>query len=210
MTPRPELTGPAGLPGPILLSWRGQEPQVDADAWVAPNATLIGAVRIGPGSSVWFTTVLRADSEPIEIGPGSNIQDGCVMHADPGYPATIGAGVSVGHRAVLHGCMVDDDVLVGMSATILNGARIGAGSLVAAGAVVLEGTDVPAGSLVAGVPGRVRRSLTADELEGVRTNARHYRELARGYANLPGGPGGPGRPAAGGTAGSPGPGGPAS
>ena len=119
---------------------------------VPPSATLVGAVTLGPGSSIWYACVLRADHDRITIGAESNVQDGCVMHADPGLPVTVGARVTVGHRAVLHGCTVEDDSLVGMGAMVLNGAHIGAGSLVAAGTVVLEGTQVPPGSLVAGLP----------------------------------------------------------
>src|SRR5690606_39739016 len=116
----------------------GRTPQVHAEAWVAPDATVIGAVELGPDASVFYASVLRADIETIRIGARSNIQDGCVVHADPGVPVSVGAGVSVGHRAVLHGCTVEDDCLIGMGAVVLNGARIGAGSLVAAGAVVPE------------------------------------------------------------------------
>jgi carbonic anhydrase/acetyltransferase-like protein (isoleucine patch superfamily) len=152
-------------------------PQIAESAWVAPGATVVGAVTLGDGASVWYGSVLRADSEPISVGRGSNVQDLSVMHADPGFPCTVGAGVSVGHRAVLHGCTVEDDVLVGMGAVVLNGARIGAGSLVAAGAVVLGGTEVPPGSLVAGVPAKVRRTLTDEEVAEIHRNASHYVEL---------------------------------
>jgi carbonic anhydrase/acetyltransferase-like protein (isoleucine patch superfamily) len=147
-------------------------------AWVAPSATLIGAVTLGAEASVWYATVLRADHDRITIGARSNVQDGCVMHADPGLPVTVGTGVTVGHRAVLHGCTVEDDSLIGMGAMVLNGAHIGAGSLVAAGSVVLEGTQVPPGSLVAGLPAKVRRPLSEEEQEGLRTNAEEYVELA--------------------------------
>jgi carbonic anhydrase/acetyltransferase-like protein (isoleucine patch superfamily) len=144
---------------------------------VAPSATLVGAVTLGPGSSIWYACVLRADHDRITIGAESNVQDGCVMHADPGLPVTVGARVTVGHRAVLHGCTVEDDSLVGMGAMVLNGAHIGAGSLVAAGTVVLEGTQVPPGSLVAGLPGKVRRPLRPEEQEGLTRNAEEYVEL---------------------------------
>ncbi|NED98573.1 gamma carbonic anhydrase family protein [Phytoactinopolyspora halotolerans] len=116
------------------------------------------------------------------IGPQSNIQDGCVLHTDPGVGLTLGRGVSVGHRAVLHGCAIGDDVLVGMGATVMNHARIGSGSLIAAGAVVLEGTEIPEGSLVAGVPAKIRRELNENELDGIRANARAYVDLAQRYA----------------------------
>lgn len=156
-------------------------PRVSEEAWLASSATLIGDVSVAAGASVWFNVVLRADGAAIEIGPDSNIQDGSVLHADPGIPIRIGRGVSVGHSVVLHGCQVEDDVLVGMGAVVMNHARIGRGSLVAAGTVVLEGTEVPPGSLVAGVPGKVRRPLTEDEQQGVRDNAQAYLELVEAY-----------------------------
>ena len=149
-------------------------PDVDDTAFVAPGAVIVGQVRLAARSSVWYTAVLRAEAEPITLGERSNLQDGVVCHVDAGYPVTIGSGVSVGHRAVLHGCTVEDDCLIGMSATVLNGAVIGAGSLVAAGAVVLEGTVVPPGSLVAGVPAKVRREMTPEEQAGIRRNAEAY------------------------------------
>ena len=154
-------------------------PVVAETAWIAPGAFLIGDVVLGEESGVWYGAVLRADGDAIRIGAGSNIQDGAVVHTDPGFPVHVGDGVSVGHGAVLHGCTVGDDVLVGMHATVLNGARIGAGSLIAAGALVTENADVPAGSLVAGVPGKARRSLTDEEVTHVRSNAATYLELAR-------------------------------
>jgi carbonic anhydrase/acetyltransferase-like protein (isoleucine patch superfamily) len=172
----------AAADGALLLGYGGARPEIDADAWVAPGAVIIGAVRLLARSSVWFGSVVRADGDRIELGEGSNLQDGCVMHTDPGFPLLVGSGVSVGHRAVLHGCTLEDDVLVGMGAVLLNGARVGRGSLIAAGTVLLEGTEVPPGSLVAGVPGKVRRELTRDELAGVRDNAGRYVERAREYA----------------------------
>jgi carbonic anhydrase/acetyltransferase-like protein (isoleucine patch superfamily) len=168
--------------GALLIDYRHARPEIDPDAWVAPGAVVIGAARLLAGSSVWYGSVVRADGDRIELGTGSNLQDGCVMHTDPGFPLTVGAGVSVGHRAVLHGCTIEDDVLVGMGAVLLNGSRVGRGSLIAAGTVLLEGTEVPPGSLVAGVPGKVRRELTADELAGVRDNARRYVERALEYS----------------------------
>lgn len=123
---------------------------------------------------MFYQAVIRGDTESIRIGDDSNIQDGCVVHADPGHPATVGDRVSVGHNAVLHGCTVGDDCLIGMGATVMNGARIGAGSLVAANALVLEGMETPPGSLVAGVPAKVLRALTDDEAASVRDNAAAY------------------------------------
>ena len=169
-------------PPPVMIAHDGAEPAVADGAWIAGGATLIGRVTIGNGSSVWFTTVVRGDGDRIDIGEETNLQDGVVLHADPGFPVSVGDRVSVGHRAVLHGCTVEDDVLIGMGAVVLNGARIGTGSLIAAGAVVLEGTTVPPGSLVAGVPAKVRRQLTDEEVSGVRLNAAGYVLLAATYA----------------------------
>ncbi|HEX5566603.1 MAG TPA: gamma carbonic anhydrase family protein [Streptomyces sp.] len=157
----------------------GREPVVDPEAYTAPTAVVVGEVSLGAGASVWYNAVLRGDCDAISIGAGSNVQDNCTVHADPGFPVAVGERVSVGHNAVLHGCTVEDDVLVGMGATVLNGARVGAGSLVAAHALVPQGMEIPPGSLVAGVPARVRRELTAEEREGIRLNARTYRELSR-------------------------------
>jgi carbonic anhydrase/acetyltransferase-like protein (isoleucine patch superfamily) len=162
----------------------GHEPQVDAQAWVAPTATLIGQVRIHPRASVFYGAVLRADRDAIELGEGSNLQDNVTVHGDPGKPTIVGRGVSVGHNAMLHGCTIEDDCLIGMSATVLNGAVIGRESLVAAGAVVLEGTVVPPRSLVAGVPAKVRRELADDEVAGIRRNAETYLMLAAEHAAL--------------------------
>jgi carbonic anhydrase/acetyltransferase-like protein (isoleucine patch superfamily) len=149
-------------------------PDLADTAFVAAGAVLAGAVSLAENASVWYNAVLRAEAEPIRIGAGSNLQDNVSCHVDSGFPLVVGRDVSVGHGAVLHGCTVEDGALIGMNATVLNGAVIGAGSLVAAGAVVLEGTIVPPGSLVAGVPGKVRRSLTADEIDGIRRNAENY------------------------------------
>jgi carbonic anhydrase/acetyltransferase-like protein (isoleucine patch superfamily) len=163
---------------PVLLEVSGKSPRVADDAFLAPGAFLLGDVTVGAASSVWYTTVLRGDSDAITVGERSNLQDATIMHADPGFPAHVGNGVSVGHRAVLHGCTIEDDVLIGMGAVVLNGARVGSGSLVAAGAVVLEGTEIPPGSLVAGVPGKVRRELTGEEHDKIRLNAEVYLHLA--------------------------------
>ncbi|MHA7283162.1 gamma carbonic anhydrase family protein [Arthrobacter sp. TMS2-4] len=161
-----------------IISFRGRTPAVHDKAFIAPTATLIGDVTIGQASSAFYAVTIRADTTPIRIGEGSNLQDNVVVHADPGYPAIIGDRVSVGHGAVVHGCFIEDDCLIGMHATIMNGAIIGAGSLIAAGAVVLEGTVVPPRSLVTGVPAKVRRQLTDDEVIGVKANAKQYRSLA--------------------------------
>lgn len=158
----------------LSVAMDGHQPELADDAFVAPGSTLIGRVYVGAAASIWYTAVLRGDTETITIGAGSNIQDGCVVHADPGFPVTIGEGVTVGHRAVLHGCTVGDQSLIGMGAVLLNGSTVGEGSLIAAGTVLLEGTHVPAGSLVAGTPGKVRRDLTQDEQAVLTISAQQY------------------------------------
>ncbi|NLG56704.1 MAG: gamma carbonic anhydrase family protein [Rhodococcus sp.] len=166
----------------MIASVSGNVPEVASTAWVAPTATVIGRVKLGEGVGVFYSAVVRGDVEAIEIGDGSNIQDGCALHADPGFPLVVGTGVSVGHNAVLHGCTVGNDSLIGMGATVLNGAKIGAGSLIAAGALVTEGMDVPPGSLVAGVPAKIRRELSDTERAHLTLNAQVYLELAKVHA----------------------------
>ncbi|MFJ2419512.1 gamma carbonic anhydrase family protein [Streptomyces brevispora] len=165
----------------LITAMGGKEPEIDASAFTAPTSVVIGEVTMAAGSSVWYHAVLRADCGPIVIGAGSNIQDNCSVHVDPGFPVTVGERVSVGHNAVLHGCTIEDDVLVGMGATVLNGAHIGTGSLIAAQALVPQGMRVPPGSLVAGVPAKVKRQLTEEELDGVKFNAVGYVELAKAH-----------------------------
>jgi carbonic anhydrase/acetyltransferase-like protein (isoleucine patch superfamily) len=172
----------------MLLDFDGVSPSVAAGAWIAPTATVIGSATLESGCSVFYGAVVRADMDRVVLGAGSNLQDNVVVHTDYGFPAIIGAGVSVGHAAVVHGCTVEDDCLIGMHATVLNGATIGRGSLVAAGTVVLEGTQIPPRSLVAGVPGKVRRELSDAECDRVTRNAEIYRELAAAHAvSLPAG-----------------------
>lgn len=154
---------------------------VDPAAFVAPNATLVGEVRIGPQSSIWYGAVLRGDMEPIHIGSRSNVQDGTIVHVDVDMPVSIGDGVSIGHRAVIHGCTIEDGCLIGMGAVVLSGSRIGAGALVAAGALVREGAVVPPGVLIAGVPGKVLRALTEEEKARVAANSLSYVEYTRRY-----------------------------
>ena len=159
----------------------GNIPQIDGDAFVAPTATLVGQVRVAAGASVWFGAVARGDGDAISLGERSNLQDNAVIHADPGFPATIGADVSIGHGAVVHGCTIGDRVLVGMGATIMNGATVGSDTLIAAGALVSPGVESPPRSLVVGVPGKVRRTLTEDEVDAVASNAHRYVERAEQY-----------------------------
>ncbi|MFI1110566.1 gamma carbonic anhydrase family protein [Streptomyces physcomitrii] len=163
----------------LIAAIGGKEPRVHETAFTAATSVVLGEVTLHAGASAWYHAVLRGDGGPIEIGEGSNIQDNCTVHADPGFPVRVGAGVTVGHNAVLHGCTIGDDCLVGMGATVLNGAVIGAGSLVAAQALVPQGMEVPPGSLVAGVPAKVRRALTAEELELVKANGAVYVDLAK-------------------------------
>lgn len=164
--------------GPVLLTFDGSAPVIDPSAWLAPNASVIGHATIEARASLFYGAVVRADMDRVVLGAGSNLQDNVVVHTDHGFPTLIGSGVSVGHGAVVHGCTVEDDCLIGMHATVLNGARVGAGSLVAAGTVVLEGTVIPPRSLVAGVPGKVRRELSDTEYDRVVANARVYLDLA--------------------------------
>lgn len=154
---------------------------IDPTAYVAPGAALVGAVSLGRNASVWFNATLRGDLEPIVIGDETNVQDGCVVHVDRGRPVTIGARVTLGHGAIVHASIVEDDVLVAMKAVVLSACRVGRNSLIGAGAVLPEGTTVPEGSLVLGVPGRVVRPLRHEEIDRIHANARAYVELARAY-----------------------------
>ncbi|MGV0793462.1 gamma carbonic anhydrase family protein [Mycolicibacterium sp. XJ1819] len=165
------------MPEPLILTIGDRAPSLHAESWVAPNATVIGHVILAARASVWYGATLRAEAEPVEIGTGTNIQDGTTIHVDPGFPVRVGSGVSVGHNAVLHGCTVKDDCLIGMGAVVLNGATIGEGSLIAAGALIPQGMVVPPRSMVAGVPGRARRELTDEELAHTRFNAQAYQQL---------------------------------
>lgn len=169
---------PASPRSALVLPLGEYEPDVAAALFVAPGAVVVGDVTLGSGTSVWYACVLRGDGGSITVGDDVNIQDGCVLHADPGFPAVVGDRVSIGHGAVVHGAVIEDDVLVGMRATVLNGARIGAGSLVAAGAVVRPGTVVPPGSMVAGVPAQVRRLVSEEERTTILGTPSTYRAHA--------------------------------
>lgn len=163
-------------------------PHVDSTAYVADGAQVIGDVVLGPETSVWFNAVLRGDTERISIGSGSNVQDGAVLHADPGYPCVVGARVVTGHGAILHGCEIGDDCLIGMGAIVLNGARIGPNSIVAAGALVPEGKAFPPRALIMGVPAKMVREVNTDDLAQIAAGARHYQERARIYRDKLGDP----------------------
>lgn len=164
-----------------ILELDGIRPDIAADVYVADTARVIGRVRLAPQSSVWFGAVLRGDNEPIEVGEGSNVQEGAVLHTDPGYPCTVGAGVTIGHQAMLHGCTVGDGALIGIQAVVLNGARIGRNCLVGAGAVVTEGKEFPDGSLILGAPARAVRQLDEEGIARLRRNAAVYIDKAALY-----------------------------
>ena len=156
-------------------------PRIAPTAWVADSAQVIGAVDLADDVGIWFGAVLRSDTDPIRIGRGSNVQDGAVCHADPGFPLTLGANVTVGHQAMLHGCTVGDGTLVGIQAVLLNGARVGRLCLVAAGALVTQGKEFPDEVLISGSPARVVRPLRPDEIEKLKAGARHYIDNARRF-----------------------------
>lgn len=154
-------------------------PTIHPTSFLAPTAVVVGDVTVGPDSSVWYQAVLRGDLAPIEIGSETNLQDGTIVHVDTGAPCVIGRRVGVGHRAILHGCVVEDECLIGMGAVVLNGVRIGTGSVIAAGAVIPEGMVIPARSLVMGVPGRIVRPVDAELSQRIAATWAHYVDLAR-------------------------------
>ncbi|NIB44277.1 gamma carbonic anhydrase family protein [Pseudomaricurvus alkylphenolicus] len=151
------------------------------DCFVAPTATVVGSVELAEGSSVWFGAVLRGDCEQLSVGKNSNVQDGAVLHADPGFPLQIGEGVTIGHNATVHGCVVGQNSLIGINAVVLNGARIGNNCLIGASALVPEGMEIPDGSLVLGAPAKVKRSLSEKEIEGLKLSAQHYADNGRRF-----------------------------
>ena len=156
-------------------------PSIPASAWVADNAQVIGDVTLGENCSIWFSAVVRGDSESIHIGKGSNIQDGSVLHADSGMPLVIGENVTVGHQVMLHGCTIGDNTLIGIQAVVLNGAKIGKNSLVGAGSLVTEGKEFPDGSMIFGSPAKAVRQLSAEQIEGLKMSASHYVDNASRY-----------------------------
>ena len=165
-----------------LYALGGQSPQLEEGAWAAPSADLIGDVRLGARASVWFGAVIRADNTPIILGEETNFQDGAIGHSDPDAPLTIGARVTVGHQAILHGCTIEDEALVGMGARILNHAVIGRQSIVGAGALVTEGKVFPERSLIVGAPAKAIRTLDEEAVRLLRASARLYAEKAAHYA----------------------------
>lgn len=164
-----------------IYSLDGRVPEIDPDTWIAPDANVIGDVVLEVGVSVWFGAALRGDNEPIVVGAGSNIQENSTLHTDMGHPLTIGPGCTIGHLAIVHGCTVGQNTLIGMGATVMNGAVIGDNCLIGARAVVTEGKEIPSGSLVVGAPGRVVRSLDETAIEGLRESARNYQRKLRRY-----------------------------
>ena len=162
----------------------GRRPTLPADgsAWIAPSADVIGDAQLGERVSIWFGAVVRADNTPIVIGDRTNIQEGAMLHSDPGVPLTIGTDCTVGHHAILHGCTIAGNVLIGMGATVLNNAVIGADSLVGAGALVTEGKVFPPGSLIVGVPAKAVRALTPEQIAGLKLSAASYAERGATYA----------------------------
>jgi len=171
-----------------MLPFEGRQPEIAESAWIAPGATVVGAVTLGQEASIWYGAVLRGDTEPLTVGERTNVQDGAVMHADPGYPAVVGADCVVGHKAIIHGCTVEDGCLIGMNATVLNGARIGAGSVVGAGAVVPEGREFPPRSLIVGIPAKRIGEVSDEQLADIQRGSRGYVERAAAHrASLAGG-----------------------
>lgn len=164
-----------------LYALDGRAPKIDEDSWVAPDANVIGGVILEVGASVWFGATLRGDNEDITVGAGTNIQENSILHTDMGYPLVIGAGCTIGHKAMLHGCILGENTLIGMGATVLNGAKIGKDCLIGAGALITEGKVIPDGSLVMGVPGKVVRDLDAQAIQGLRDSAASYQENARKF-----------------------------
>ena len=160
----------------------GVAPKLADSAWVADSAQIMGDVELAEDTSIWFGTIIRGDTDTIRIGRGSNIQDLSVLHADPGFPLTIGEEVTVGHMVMLHGCTIGRGALIGIGAIVLNGAKIGRNSIVGAGALVTEGKEFPAGSLIVGSPARVMRALDDNALAMLKLSAAHYVEKARAYA----------------------------
>ena len=167
------------------LSIRFRPDQVHPTAFIAPGAVVLGDVTVGEEASIWFNAVVRGDSEAIRIGRRANVQDGAILHADPGFPCQLGDNVTVGHAAIVHGATIADDVLIGMRAVVLNGANIGRHSIIGAGAVVTEGTVIPPGSLVLGMPGKVKRETAADDLTQIAHAAAHYVAAAAEYRAVP-------------------------
>ena len=165
----------------MFYDLENKKPKNSGENWVAPNATIIGDVTLEKNSSVWFNAVIRGDNENIHVGEGSNVQDGSVLHTDPGCPLRIGKGVTIGHIVMLHGCTIGDNSLIGIGAVILNNAKIGKNCIIGAKALITENKEIPDNSLVVGAPGRVVRKLTDDEIGKITENAKHYQDNWKRY-----------------------------
>lgn len=165
----------------MLYEFEGHRPQIAEDAWVAPGAHLIGKVTLASKASVWFGSTLRGDNEMLTIGEGSNVQENCVFHTDMGFPLTIGRNVTIGHKAMLHGCTIGDISLIGMGAMVMNGAVVGKNCLIGAGAMITEGKVIPDGSLVMGAPGKVVRTLDAETIAKLEKSALNYQRNAERF-----------------------------
>jgi carbonic anhydrase/acetyltransferase-like protein (isoleucine patch superfamily) len=165
----------------VLLQLEDRRVQAEGDYWVADNAVVLGSVLLKQDASVWFNAVLRGDNDLITVGEGSNVQDGAVLHTDPGCPLVIGRNVTVGHKVMLHGCQIGDNSLIGINAVVLNRVRIGRNCLIGANALITEGKEIPDNSMVLGAPGKVVRQLTDDEIRGLEISAAHYVENARRF-----------------------------
>jgi carbonic anhydrase/acetyltransferase-like protein (isoleucine patch superfamily) len=168
----------------MIYLYGERSPQIGSSCFIAPSADVIGSVSLGDEVSIWFGAVLRGDNDWIHIGAGSNVQDGSIIHVDPGVPVIVGANVTIGHGVMLHGCQVGDGALIGNRATVLDGAHIGAGSLIGAGALVTPNTHIPPGSVVMGAPGRIVRQVQPRDVERMTQGCESYRVKARGYAAL--------------------------
>ncbi|WP_424943049.1 gamma carbonic anhydrase family protein [Aliiroseovarius crassostreae] len=166
----------------MIYELDGVAPEIDPAAWVAPDANVIGRVKVGAKASIWFGCTLRGDNELIDVGEGTNVQENCVFHTDLGFPLTLGANVTVGHKVLLHGCTIGDNTLIGMNATVMNGAKIGKGCLIGAGALVTEGKEVPDGSMVLGSPGKIVREIDEITKQSLIASAVYYQKNAAYFA----------------------------
>ena len=165
----------------MIYDFEGHTPKLDPNSWVASNSVIIGKVELKKDSNIWFNVTLRGDVEPITVGEGSNVQDGSVVHSDPGCPVIIGKNVTIGHLVMLHGCEIADDCLIGIGSTILNKAKIGKNSIIGANALVTENKVIPERSLVLGSPGKIVRQVTDEEIKSIKENADHYVENFKKY-----------------------------
>lgn len=168
----------------MYVTFKGNKPVVDDSALVFETSTIIGSVTIGKNVSIWPGACLRGDSASISIGEGSNIQDNATVHTSEGCPVSVGRGVTVGHNAIIHGCTIKDNVLVGMGATVLDGAVVEENCIIGAGALISSGKTIPSGSLVVGLPGKIVRQLTDEEVKSIQKNAEEYEQLMSEYKNL--------------------------